>query len=324
MRHMLPLLCLSLSATALSAQEKAPVVQETGDYVQIDTAALQAKIRKKGYVSGIAAGSLLDKKTGARDQGFGLHIMDFLLGPGWKDDDYGREPKLHGNLPKHYVEGPQICTQAKKLDPEIIRGKDFVAVRLKYHFTQPAKGFKAGSLWQQTMIFQPGARYVLCAEQITSANDVDNLLYRIDMPGHIRHMGGDTFAQVYLSYRGLISPKEFAKDFGPDEKFLYQRKENKVPERMIRAYQVKVDGKAGPWLAGMTLNPADVAEAWCHQRGYVCFIEELHGRAVKAGETFGAAYVVGYFDSVAEMERVYDRYKGKSRIQVNAEGFALK
>jgi hypothetical protein len=93
---------------------------------------------------------------------------------------------------------------------------------------------------------------------------------------------------------------------------------------MIRAYQVKVDGKAGPWLAGMTLNPADVVEAWCHQRGYVCFIEELHGRAVKAGETFGAAYVVGYFDSVAEMERLYDRYKGKSRIVVNADGFALQ
>ncbi len=37
-------------------------------------------------VSGIAQGSLLDKKTGARDVGFGLHIMDFLLGPGWRDD----------------------------------------------------------------------------------------------------------------------------------------------------------------------------------------------------------------------------------------------
>ena len=324
MRQTLPLLCLCLTAPVLAAQETAPATQETNDYVQIDTSALQAKIRKKGYVSGIAAGSLLDKKTGARDQGFGLHIMDFLLAPGWKDDNYGREPKLHGNLPKHYVEGPQICTQAKQLEPEIIRGKDFVAVRLKYRFTQPAKGFKAGSLWQQTLVFQPGVRYVVGAEEITSANDVDNLFYRIDMPGHIRHKGGDTFAQVYLSYHGLISPQVFAKDFGPDEKFLYQRKENKVPERMIRAYQVKVNGKAGPWLAGMTLNAADVAEAWCHQRGYVCFIEELHGHAVKAGETFGAAYVVGYFDNVAEMERVYDRYKGKSRIAVNPDGFALK
>jgi hypothetical protein len=144
------------------------------------------------------------------------------------------------------------------------------------------------------------------------------------MPGHIRHKDGDSFEQVYLSYHGHIPAKEFAKDFGPDERFLYQRKANKVPERIIRAYQVKQDGKPGPWLAGMTLNPADVVEAWCHQRGYVCLIEELHGRAVKAGETFGAAYVVGWFDDVQEMERVYDRYKGASRIEVNAKGFLVK
>jgi hypothetical protein len=41
---------------------------------------------------------------------------------------------------------------------------------------------------------------------------------------------------------------------------------------MIRAYQVKVKGKPGPWLAGMTLDPSEVCEAWCHQRGYVCLL----------------------------------------------------
>ena len=29
--------------------------------------------------------------------------------------------KLHGKLPKHYIEGPQICTQAKELKPELRR-----------------------------------------------------------------------------------------------------------------------------------------------------------------------------------------------------------
>src|SRR5947199_3154179 len=106
--------------------------------------AVQAMIKKKGSVSGIAAGSFLDKKTGAKDAGFGLHIMDFLLGPGWKDDAYPRDAKYHGNLPHHYLEGPQICTQAKKLDPEIIHGDGFVAVRLKHRFTQPSNGYKAG------------------------------------------------------------------------------------------------------------------------------------------------------------------------------------
>src|SRR3954469_7927998 len=143
-------------------------VQETDAYVQIDTDALQARIRKKGYVSGVAAGSLLDRKTGARDLGFGLHIMDFLMAPGWRDDGYARDAKVHGDLPKHYVEGPQICTQAKELKPEIVQGKDFVAVRLRYTFTQPGQGFKAGSTWEQTLVFQPGVRYFLSAERITS------------------------------------------------------------------------------------------------------------------------------------------------------------
>src|SRR5262249_27569359 len=101
-------------------------VRHRDDAIEIETDMLQARIQKRGYVSGIAAGSFLDKKTRAHDLGFGLHIMDFLLAPGWRDDGYSRDAKLHGNLPKHYVEGPQICTQAKKLDPEVIEGAGFV------------------------------------------------------------------------------------------------------------------------------------------------------------------------------------------------------
>ena len=308
-----------------AADPPAVRVQETDEYVQIDTDALQARVRKKGYVSGVAAGSLLDKKTGARDVGFGLHIMDFLLAPGWRDDGYSRDPKVHGNLPKHYVEGPQICTQAKELKPEIIRGEGFVAVRLRFRFTQAARGLKAGSLWEQTLLFQPGLRYFLSAERITSVNDVDDLFYRIDMPGHVRHKGGDTLTQVYLSYHGKPIPASaFTRDFAPDAKFLYQRKEGQVPARMIRAYQVKVNGKPGPWLGGLTFDPATVAEAWCHQRGYVCFIQELYRHRVKAGESFGAAYAVGWFDDVAAMEALCDRFKGRRAILIEGEKFRLE
>lgn len=313
-------LAFSFAAVWTTAAKPRDVIQveETEEYVQIDTDALQARIRKKGYVSGIAQGSLLDKKTGARDLGFGLHIMDFLMAPGWRDDGYSRDAKLHGNLPKHYVEGPQICTQAKKLEPVIVKGKDFVAVTLRYTFTKPGAGYKAGSSWEQTLVFQPGVRYVLSGERITSANDVDDLFYRIDMPGHVRHKGGDNFTQIYLSYLDKpIAAAEFKDDFAPDAKYLYQRKDGKVPERMIRAYQVKLESKPGPWLAGMTLDPAVVSEAWCHQRGYVCFIEEIHRRKVRAGETFGAAYVVGWFDDLEEMRKVYDSYRGKRSLVVS-------
>jgi hypothetical protein len=307
------------------ARAAEPAVRTGDDFVEIETDALVARIKTKGYVSGTAAGGLYDKKTKARDLGFGLHIMDFLLAPGWRDDGYSRDPKLHGNLPKHYVEGPQICTQAKELKPQITRGKDFVAVTLRFTYTAPGKGYKAGSMWEQTMVFQPGLRYFLSAEKITSVNAVDRLFYRIDMPGHIKHKGGDTFEQVYLSYRDRPIPaSEFTDDFAPDAKFLYQRNDAKVPTRMIRAYQVKPNGKPGPWLAGMTLDPAAVSEAWCHQRGYICFIEEIGGRKVKAGESFGAAYVIGWFDDVKEMEKVYDSLKGKSKIVVGKDSFKLE
>ena len=319
-------LCLLDSPADSTAPAKPRLtVTDTGASLQIDTDALQARINKKGYVSGIAAGSLLDKKTGARDVGFGLHIMDFLLAPGWRDDGYPRIAKLHGDLPKHYVEGPQICTQAKELKPEVIEGKDFVAVRLRYRFHKPGIGYKAGSTWEQTLVFQPGVRYLLGSERITSVNDVDDLFYRIDMPGHIKHTRGDTFSQVYLSYLDKpIAAAAFTEDFAPDARYLYQRGKDRLPQRMIRAYQVKREGQSGPWLAGMTLDPAAVSEAWCHQRGYLCFIQELHRRKVKAGESFGAAYVVGWFDDRAAMEKVYDRYKGAHAIVVGAGKFRLE
>jgi hypothetical protein len=131
----LPSICVLLGVIAASPRAFAvPVaieVHEDDRQIRIETDAVAATIQKKGYVSGIGAGSFLDKKTGARDLGFGLHIMDFLLAPGWRDDGYDRDAKLHGNLPKHYVEGPQICTQAKELHPEIIRGDGVVAVRMR-------------------------------------------------------------------------------------------------------------------------------------------------------------------------------------------------
>ena len=54
------------------------------------------------------------------------------------------------------------------------------------------------------------------------------------------------------------------------------------------------------------------------------FIEELHDKRVKAGESFGAAYVVGYFDDIPSAERVYDRYKGTRAIRIEDEKLRLK
>lgn len=287
--------------------------------IVIETDHLAAVVETEGYTSGVKAGSFVDKRTGARDLGFGLSIVDFLLEPSTLDRmnepgqyDIAPAQPLHGRIPKRYVEGPQICTQAKKLPFEIVRGTDFLAVKLWYKYHKPYPPYQAGSRWAQILVFPENRRYFFSADRVTSVNDHPALILRIDMPGHLKHKRGDTFEQIHLSYIGNIPSSAFHADFGPDAKFLYRRDERRPLERMIRGYQVRLDGRPGPWLAGITLEPADVWEAWCHQRGYVCMIEEIGGRPVRAGQTFGACYCIGWFDHVEEIEATAATYRGWS------------
>ena len=291
--------------------------------IRIETDALQAAVRTEGYVSGTMAGELVDKASGHRDPGMGLHIMDFLLAPGWRDDGYTKDPLKHGDQSKHYVEGPQICTKAERVDYEIFQGDEHLAIKQWHSFTAPGEGYSAGSLWEQTLLFFSDARYFISCETVTCENSVQDLFYRIDMPGHLKHDSGDSFEKIYLSYHGLIDSMELSADFPPDERFLYTRNQDMIPDRFIRAYQLRGPGGPGPWVAGMTLDPGSVCEAWCHQRGYVCFIQELHRRSVCKGETIGAAYIVGYFDSIDSMNRTFDRYKGVVHIEVSESSFNL-
>jgi hypothetical protein len=309
-------------------------VDETDDEIRIATPQLEAAIRKKGYVTGVAGGSFLDKKTGFRDAGFGLDIVDWIMEPG-SDEAYRDQldPELvyrfnnsyHGKRPKRSIEGPQICTQARELDPVVIRGDDFVAVRQQFAYRTAAPGKKTGSTWTQLVVFPVGKRYFLSMDRIDAVNGSDAMFLRIDMPGHIRHDRGDTFSRIFLSYRGILPAEKFFTDFPPDEKFDYVRGRDEVPERFIRAYQLRdqESGREGPWLAGMTLRPSVVSEAWCHQRGYVCLIEEIGGLPVRPGESFQAAFVVGYFDSIAEMESVYDEHRGHTGLAVSEAGWTL-
>lgn len=309
-------------------------VTEDDQRIKIVGSALEASIRKTQYVSGVEAQTFLDKKTGFRDLGFGLDIVDWLMEPG-SDEAYrnqlaGDLPYLfnnsyHGKRAKRSIEGPQICTKAGKLTPKIIGGKDFVAVKQGYTYHLAAPGKKTGSRWEQTLVFPAGKRYVFSCDKITTVNSSDALFLRIDMPGHIKHKEGDSFSEVYLSYRGKIPAKEFLHDFPPDEKFLYVRGNEKTPKRFIRAYHLRdpKTGHDGPWLAGMTLDPAVVSEAWCHERGYICMIEEIGGRPIKAGQSCSAAFIVGFFDSIEEMNQIYDRYAGHNCLDANEENWKL-
>jgi len=259
---------------------------------------------------------------------------------------------------KRVVEGPQLCHRMKPVRPEVIRGDDFVAVKTTYRYEYAAPGRKPGSRWTQLVVFPKGERYFLLMDKVDSVNDSDEMFLRTDMPGCVRHEKGDTFSEIYIGYlsgpdgkkgagpicrdgpegaahkldpspfSGLRIPaSEFFTPFPPDLKFNYRRDTHKTPEHFIRAYHLrdKETGKDGPWLAGMTLEPSVVYEAWCSQRpgGIIVLILEMHGKPTKAGDSFSATHLVGYFDTIEAMHAVYDRYKGHTALDVDPSGWRL-
>lgn len=351
-----------LRAAALAAGGR-PTVTEDERAIKIETDKLEAVIPKrdpKHWMTGIEKGSFLDKTTGFREAGDGLMVIDWLMEAGsdeaWSEaviapdgNGVGRyswyanetDPErinytrlAHGSSHrKRMVEGPQLCHRMKPVRPEIIRGQDFVAVKTTYNYEYAAPGRKPGSRWTQLIVFPQGQRYFVLMDKIDSVNDSDEMFLRNDTPGCVRHERGDTFSEIYLSYlsgpNGLVIPSsEFFSPFPPDLKFGYRRDTHKLPETFIRAYHLrdKETGKDGPWLAGLTLDPAVVYEAWCSQRpgGIIVMIEEINGRPVRAGESFSAAHIVGYFDTIDDMRRVYDQHKGHTALAADAAGWRLE
>jgi len=356
---------VALAAVAAEGAQGAEWVRVLEDEraIKIETDRLEAVIPKKNpkhWMTGIEKGSFLDKATGFREAGDGLMVVDWLMEAGsdaaWSDkviapDGHGvgryrwyeneTDPArrryaimAHGSSHrKRMVEGPQLCHRMKPVQPEVIRGEDFVAVTTTYRYEYAAPGRKAGSRWTQRVVFPKGERFFLLMDRVDSVNDSPEMFLRTDMPGCVRHEKGDTFSEIYLSYlsgpKGVRIPaSEFFAPFPPDRKFGYRRDTHRTPKHFIRAYRLrdKATGKDGPWLAGMTLEPSVVYEAWCSQRpgGIIVMILEVHGRAVKAGESFSAAHLVGFFDTIPEMHRVYERYKGHTRLSADAAGWRLE
>ena len=151
--HSLVLLALAVMMTRATLAQEYTVV-EKDDEILISTPQLEAAIRKKGYVTGVKAQSLVDKQTGAKDLGFGLDIADWIMEPG-SDEAYREQlvgemvykfgNEYHGKTAKRSIEGPQICTQAKELKPEVTRGKDFVAIKQTFQYRTAAPGKKTST-----------------------------------------------------------------------------------------------------------------------------------------------------------------------------------
>jgi hypothetical protein len=338
-------------------------VTEDDRSIRIETDKLEAVIPKKDpkhWMTGIEKGSFLDKTTGFREVGDGLMVIDWLMEAGsdeaWADkviapDGHGvgrytwyeneTDPArreyarmAHGSSHrKRMVEGPQLCHRMKPVEPEVSRGDDFVAIKTTYQYEYAAPGRTPGSQWTQVIVFPQSERYFILMDRVDSVNDSEEMFLRSDMPGCVRHTQGDTFSEIYLSYlsgpHGVRIPSsEFLTPFPPDLKFAYRRDTHRTPEHFIRAYRLRdpKTGQDGPWLAGLTLEPSVVYEAWCSQRpgDIIVMIEEIHGRPTKAGESFSAVHIVGYFDNLEEMHALYGRHKGHTRLTVDKNGWQLE
>lgn len=356
---------LGMSSLVAVAAQGDPWVNATDDgrAITIESDKLEAIIPKRDprqWMTGIEKGSFLDKATGFREIGDGLMVIDWLMEPGsdeaWSEEVFAPDGNgvgryswhtnetdpdrisytrmAHGTSHrKRMIEGPQLCHRMKPVEPKILRGKDFVAVQTEYRFEYAAPGRKPGSRWTQLIVFPAGKRYFVLMDKIDSVNDAEEMFLRNDTPGCVRHEKGDTFSEIYLSYlsgpNGVRIPSsEFFTPFPPDLKFGYRRDTHQLPDTFIRAYRTrdKETGKDGPWLAGLTLDPSIVYEAWCSQRpgGIIVMIEEVYGQPIQAGQSFSAAHIVGWFDTIEEMHAVYEENKGYTALFADESGWRLE
>ena len=151
---------------SVHSADEAPWARITEDerVIKVETDKLEAVIPKnhpKHWMTGIEKGSFLDKATGFREIGDGLMVVDWLMEPG-SDEAWSKEllaPDGNGigryswhtnetdparieytryshgtSHRKRMIEGPQLCHRMKPVRPEVIRGKDFVAVKTTYKF----------------------------------------------------------------------------------------------------------------------------------------------------------------------------------------------
>ena len=108
-----------------------------------------------GYATEVAVGA--DKVIAKDGHGVGRYSwFENETDPGRREYTLMAHGSSHR---KRVVEGPQLCHRMKPVQPEIIRGKDFLAVRTTYKYEYAAPGRKPGSQWTQLIVFPKGERY---------------------------------------------------------------------------------------------------------------------------------------------------------------------
>ena len=113
-------------------------------------------------------------------------------------------------MPKRSIEGPQICTKAGGAGAsdhprQGLRRRESRSFR--YRLAAPGKN--TGSSGSRRSSSPRASVTSSRATRSRAVNDSEAMFLRLDMPGHIKHKGGDTFSEVYLSYHGRIPSSAF-------------------------------------------------------------------------------------------------------------------
>ena len=146
----------------------------------------------------------------------------------------GERHLYHGSRPKRNLEGPQICTGRRVAAVDHSR-TGFRGHPATIHLPHGGPRQKNRLRMDATARLSGGQAVLLSMDKIDAVNSSDAMFLRIDMPGHVRHTQGDTFSEIYLSYRGRIPAAEFLRDFPPDERFDYRRDRDPLPQRSFAA-----------------------------------------------------------------------------------------
>ncbi len=151
-----------------SAQDAASdlKVVDTPDEIQLSLPHLEAAIRKKGYVSGVKANSLLDRRTGFRDIGFGLDIVDWIMERGatrriaassTRNLCTSSATRTTGRPPNGPSKGRKSARRRRCSTRACCGEKTSLAVQQKFNYRTAAPGKNTGSLWEQTLVFPAGS-----------------------------------------------------------------------------------------------------------------------------------------------------------------------
>ena len=86
MKPFLPFLFTAAFVAASAVADSTFQIQPAEDRINVTGEALDFAVKTKGYCTGIAAGSLVDKKTGFRDLGYGLDRVNAKgqIAPAWQ------------------------------------------------------------------------------------------------------------------------------------------------------------------------------------------------------------------------------------------------